>query len=107
VLADRTSLTDLGIVLGAALASAAGGAWALHRRVAFNTAVAAVVGGVLMGVGARLASGCNIGAYLAGIASGSASGWLWGVAALGGTWLGLRGRRLLGLSVPTPRDGSC
>lgn len=107
VLADRTSLTDLGIVLGAALASAAGGAWALHRRIPLNTAVAAVVGGVLMGIGARLASGCNIGQYLAGIASGSASGWIWGLAALGGTWLGLRARRLFGLSVPAPRDSSC
>jgi uncharacterized membrane protein YedE/YeeE len=107
VLADRTTLTDLGIVLGAALASAAGGAWALHRRIPLNTAVAAVLGGLLMGVGARLASGCNIGAYLAGIASGSASGWVWGLAALGGTWIGLRARRLFGLSVPAPRDSSC
>ncbi|WP_246080474.1 YeeE/YedE family protein [Modestobacter altitudinis] len=107
VLADRTSLTDLGIVLGAALASAAGGAWALHRRIPLNTASAAVVGGLLMGIGARLASGCNIGAYLAGIASGSASGWVWGLAALGGTWIGLRARRLFGLSVPAPRDSSC
>ena len=107
VLADKTSLTDLGIVLGAALASAAGGAWALHRRIPLNTAVAAVVGGVLMGVGARLASGCNIGAYLAGIASGSASGWVWGIAALGGTWLGLKARRAFGLGVPAPRDSVC
>ncbi|MCW2536668.1 MAG: protein of unknown function YeeE/YedE [Modestobacter sp.] len=107
VLADRTSLTDLGIVLGAALAAAAGGAWTLHRRIPRNTAVAAVLGGVLMGIGARLASGCNIGAYLAGIASGSASGWVWGLAALAGTWLGLRARRLFGLAVPAPRDSAC
>jgi uncharacterized membrane protein YedE/YeeE len=107
VLADRTSLTDLGIVLGAALAAAAGGAWTLHRRVPLNTAAAAVLGGVLMGIGARLASGCNIGAYLAGIASGSASGWVWGLAALAGTWLGLRARRLFGLAVPAPRDSAC
>jgi uncharacterized membrane protein YedE/YeeE len=107
LLADRTSLTDLGIVLGAALAAAAGGAWTLHRRVPLNTAAAAVLGGVLMGIGARLASGCNIGAYLAGIASGSASGWVWGLAALAGTWLGLRARRLFGLTVPAPRDSAC
>ena len=66
-----------------------------------------MIGGVLTGIGARLASGCNIGAYLAGIASGSASGWIWGLAALGGTWLGLRARRLLGLGVPAPRDSVC
>ncbi|SDX59100.1 Sulphur transport [Modestobacter sp. DSM 44400] len=107
VLADRTSLTDLGIILGAALAAAAGGAWTFHRRIPLNTAVAAVLGGVFMGIGARLASGCNIGAYLAGIDSWSASGWVWGAAALAGPWPGLRACRMFGLSVPAPRDSAC
>ncbi|KQS69373.1 YeeE/YedE family protein [Modestobacter sp. Leaf380] len=107
VLTDTVSLTDIGIMVGAALASAAGGAWVLHRGIPARTAAAAVLGGVLMGIGARLASGCNIGAYLAGIASGSASGWVWGIAALGGTWVGLRARRAFGLGVPAPRDSVC
>ncbi len=89
VLADKTSLTDLGIMIGAAVAASVGGTWALHRGIPWRTALAAVLGGVLMGVGARLAGGCNIGAYLAGIASGSLSGWLWGAFALAGTWVGL------------------
>lgn len=107
VLADRTSVTDIGIVIGAAVAATAGGAWMLHREIPWRTAVAAVLGGVLMGVGARLAGGCNIGAYLAGIASGSLSGWVWGVVALAGTWVGLRGRRLFGLANPTPEAAVC
>lgn len=107
VLADKTSLTDIGIMIGAAIAAAAGGAWILHRSIPWQTASAAVLGGVIMGVGARLASGCNIGAYLAGIASGSLSGWVWGLAALAGTWIGLRGRRLFGLANPAPTDSVC
>lgn len=107
VLADRNSLTDIGIMIGAALAATSGGAWVLRRSIPWRTALAAVLGGILMGVGARLASGCNIGAYLAGIASGSLSGWVWGLAALAGTWAGLRARRMFGLSVPTPRDSVC
>jgi hypothetical protein len=107
VLADKTSLTDIGIMLGAALAATAGGAWVLHRSIPWRTALAAVLGGIVMGVGARLASGCNIGAYLAGIASGSLSGWVWGLAALAGTWVGLRGRRLFGLANPQPSDSVC
>ncbi|NEC75788.1 YeeE/YedE thiosulfate transporter family protein, partial [Streptomyces rochei] len=71
------------------------------------TALAAVLGGVLMGIGARLAGGCNIGAYLAGIASGSLSGWLWGAFALAGTWVGLKLRPLFGLGNPKPGDGVC
>jgi uncharacterized protein len=107
VLTDKTSLTDIGIMLGAAVAASLGGLWTLHRRIPWRTALAAVLGGIAMGVGARLASGCNIGAYLAGIASGSASGWLWGLAALGGTWAGLLARPLFGLANPKPGDGVC
>ncbi len=107
VLADKTSLTDLGIMIGAAVAAAAGGVWTLHRGVPWRTAVAAVLGGVLMGIGARLAGGCNIGAYLAGIASGSLHGWIWGAVALGGTWAGLRLRPYFGLGNPKPGDGVC
>ncbi|MFE9726779.1 YeeE/YedE family protein [Streptomyces sp. NPDC005794] len=107
VLADKTSLTDIGIMIGAAVAAALGGTWALHRGIPWRTAVAAVLGGVLMGIGARLAGGCNIGAYLAGVSSGSLSGWLWGAVALAGTWLGLKLRPLFGLGNPKPGDGVC
>ncbi|OJY40487.1 MAG: hypothetical protein BGP03_14565 [Pseudonocardia sp. 73-21] len=71
------------------------------------TLFALVLGGILMGVGARLAGGCTIGAYLAGIASGSLSGWVRGAVALAGTWVGLRGRRLFGLANPTPQAAVC
>ncbi len=35
-----------------------------------------------------IAYGCNIGAFVSGVASGSVHGWLWIAAALPGTWLG-------------------
>ncbi|MFI9028163.1 YeeE/YedE family protein [Streptomyces sp. NPDC053560] len=107
VLADKTSLTDIGIMIGAAVAAAAGGVWKLHRGIPARTALAAVLGGILMGVGARMAGGCNIGAYLAGIASGSLHGWIWGAVALVGTWAGLRLRPAFGLGNPKPGDGVC
>ncbi|MBZ4014883.1 YeeE/YedE family protein [Streptomyces purpurogeneiscleroticus] len=107
VLADKTSLTDIGIMIGAAVAAAAGGVWKLHRGIPARTALAAVLGGILMGIGARMAGGCNIGAYLAGIASGSLHGWIWGAAALVGTWAGLRLRPAFGLGNPKPGDGVC
>ncbi|MEV1024924.1 YeeE/YedE family protein [Streptomyces sp. NPDC050264] len=107
VLADKNSLTDIGIMVGAAVAAAAGGVWKLHRGIPARTALAAVLGGVLMGIGARLAGGCNIGAYLAGIASGSLHGWIWGGVAILGTWAGLRLRPLFGLGNPKPTDSVC
>lgn len=107
LLADKTTLTDLGIVVGAAVAASLGGTWALHRHIPWRTALAAVLGGVLMGIGARMAGGCNIGAYLAGISSGSLHGWVWGATALAGTWAGLRLRTVFGLANPKPGDGVC
>jgi hypothetical protein len=44
-----------------------------------------------------LGSGCNIRAYVSGIASGSVHGWLWIGPALLGNWLGLRLRPGFGI----------
>ncbi|WGH93409.1 YeeE/YedE family protein [Auritidibacter ignavus] len=107
VLSHKNSLTNFGIMIGAALAAAAAGTWALARNINWKQAGIAALGGILMGIGARLAEGCNIGAYLGGIASGSVSGWLWAVAALAGTWAGLKARALFGMDNPKPTDSVC
>lgn len=107
VLTEKTSLTNIGIILGAAVAAAAAGAWKLHTTIPWRTALGGVLGGILMGVGARLAGGCNIGAYLGGISTGSLHGWLWAVFALAGTWVGVKLRPLFGLGVPKPSDSVC
>ena len=51
-----------------------------------------------MGYDARLAFGCNIGAFFSGVASFSLHGWLWIAFALLGTWAGVKLRPLFGLS---------
>lgn len=107
ILAEKTSVMDLGIIVGALIASAVAGAFVLHRRVPLRLGVGAVVGGLLMGYGARIAFGCNIGAYFGGIASFSLHGWLWGVMAIAGTCVGLMFRPLLGLTNPKPSDSVC
>jgi hypothetical protein len=97
LLSDTSSLTDFGMLLGAMAAAAtrpfARGGWPPLRSL-----IAAAVGGLLMGWGARLGFGCNIGAFVGGVASGSLHGWLWFATALGGCVLGIRLRPLFGLS---------
>jgi len=95
--AETTSVMNFGIIAGALLAAGLAGRFAPQRHIAPGTALAAVIGGLLMGYGARLAFGCNIGALFSGIASGSLHGWLWLVAALAGTWVGLKLRPRFGL----------
>lgn len=107
VLAHATSVMDLGIILGAMVAACAAGTFVLKRRVPGKVIAGALLGGVLMGYGARIAYGCNIGAYFSGIASFSLHGWLWMIIAVFGTYLGLKARPLFGQSVPKPGDSSC
>ncbi|MDR5782284.1 YeeE/YedE family protein [Caballeronia sp. LZ065] len=104
---DVTSVMDIGIVLGAMLAAALAGRYAPVWRLPLRSLVAAIVGGLLLGYGARLAYGCNIGAYFSGIVSGSLHGWLWLVAAFFGNVLGTRLRPLFGLEVERVRPTSC
>lgn len=97
VLADITSVMDFGIILGAALAAGLAGKFAPKVHVPFASFLAAAIGGVLMGYGARLSFGCNIGALFSGIASGSLHGWLWFAAAFAGSYVGIYARPLFGL----------
>ena len=60
--------------------------------------LAAAIGGLLCGWGARIGFGCNIGAFVGGVASGSLHGWVWFGAALCGNLIGIRLRPAFGLS---------
>jgi len=94
---DITTLMNLGIVLGAAAAAAAAGCLRFRSPPSAAAVGASLLGGLLMGYGAWLSFGCNVGAYLAGIASTSLHGWLWILFALLGTALGVRLRPRFGL----------
>ncbi len=97
VLEDVTSVMDFGLILGAALAAGLAGKFAPKAALPFLSLLAAAIGGVLMGYGARLSFGCNIGALFSGIASGSVHGWLWFGAAFLGSLGGIALRPVFGL----------
>ena len=106
IFVDSTTVMNIGIIIGAFIASAAGGLFKFTQITLGNFA-ASVIGGLMMGYGARLAFGCNIGAYFGGIASFSAHGYIWGIMAMAGTFLALYLRPLFGLSVPKSNDSVC
>jgi len=98
VLSDTSSLTDIGMLFGAMAAAAASKPFARTAWPPAKSLLAAGVGGLLMGWGARLGFGCNIGAFVGGVASGSLHGWVWFAAALPGCLIGIRLRPLFGLA---------
>lgn len=98
ILSDTSSLTDFGMIFGSMAAAAASKPFARNAWPPLPSLLAAAIGGLLMGWGARIGFGCNIGAFLGGVASGSLHGWVWFAAALCGCLIGIRLRPLFGLS---------
>ncbi|MCW9047087.1 MAG: YeeE/YedE family protein [Gammaproteobacteria bacterium] len=82
-------LMSAGIIVGAAILS-------LSRREFkwkvpnVETAVFAIVGGALMGIGARLGMGCNVGAFFAAVTNGDLTGWIFLAGMLIGGLLGVK-----------------
>ena len=97
VLADNTSMTDLGLLFGALIAVRWRGKSYARARLSARAWAASVVAGLALGYSSRLAFGCNVGAYFSGIATGSLHGWIWFICAFVGSVLGVRLRRGLGI----------
>ncbi len=92
---DQSTVMNIGLVAGAVLAAGLSGKFSPTLRIAPAALLAAALGGLLLGYGARIGTGCNISAYFGGIASGSLHGWVWLPAALAGNWIGLKLRAVL------------
>ncbi len=74
-LLNAPGMMSIGIIVGAAILANINGEfkWKWPNR---ETALLAIVGGVLMGLGSRIGMGCNIGAFFATVTNGDISGWI-------------------------------
>ena len=82
------SWRNIGIIFGALFATLMASGFKFKKIKSLKQVAAAVLGGLLMGYGARIAFGCNIGALFSGIASLSLSGWVFAVFMFGGAIVG-------------------
>jgi uncharacterized membrane protein YedE/YeeE len=88
-LLNAPGFMSIGIILGSA-------SMALARREFkwkkpnLESAIFAIVGGTLMGIGARIAMGCNIGAFFATVTNGDPSGWVFLLGMTIGAWIGVK-----------------
>ena len=106
ILTDVTSLTNIGLLLGAFAVMrwrADPGAPAAPLRM--QSYMIVLICGAVLGYSARMAFGCNVGAFFSGISTGSLHGWVWLIAAFAGSTLGLRLRPIL-LRPATPLKGA-
>ncbi|MCG8499596.1 MAG: YeeE/YedE family protein [Firmicutes bacterium] len=76
---DAGSMRNLGIIFGALLATLLASQFKFKKIKSMKQVIAAILGGLLMGYGARVGLGCNIGALYSSIASLSVSGWVFAI----------------------------
>jgi hypothetical protein len=106
VLTDVTSLTNIGLLVGAfAVMRWRADPGAPAASLTMGSYGAVIVAGLVLGYSARMAFGCNVGAFFSGISTGSLHGWVWLVAAFAGSMLGIRLRGTLLRPAPTRLDG--
>ncbi len=91
VLTDVTSLTSIGLMVGAAMAAWRGvKGQPLLPAIRWPLYGVVLVAGLVLGISSRLAFGCNVGALFSGIASGSLHGWVWLVCGFAGSVVGVQ-----------------
>jgi uncharacterized membrane protein YedE/YeeE len=91
VLMDVTTITNVGILGGALWISARNAP--TDKPLNRQQWVVGLIAGFVLGYSSRLAFGCNVGAMLSGISTGSLHGWIWVPMAFAGTLVGIRIRR--------------
>ena len=74
--ANQASITDIGLLLGASIACLLAAQWKIRNIKHYKQALAAIIGGLLMGVGAKMAGGCNIGGLFSQLPQFSLAAWL-------------------------------
>lgn len=89
-LTDPASVRNLGVIVGALAATVLASQFKFKKIKNFRQVVAAVLGGLLMGYGSRIAFGCNIGALYSGISNMSVSGWVFALFMFAGAFVGSR-----------------
>jgi uncharacterized membrane protein YedE/YeeE len=97
VLHDANSVMNFGIMLGALTAAGLAHRFAPKLTLTPRDIATAVLGGLMMGYGARLAYGCNIGGFLSGVISGSLHGWSWLLFGFMGSVVGTGLRAKIGM----------
>ena len=82
-------LMSLGIILGAAMLALVKKEfkWKVPN---LETATFALVGGALMGIGARIGMGCNVGAFFAAVTNGDLTGWIFLAGMTLGGFIGVK-----------------
>lgn len=85
---DPGTLIDVGLIFGALVATLLSSQFKIKQLKSSRQVAAAIIGGLLMGFGARLSFGCNIGALFSAVPAMSLHGWVFMLFIFAGAFVG-------------------
>lgn len=87
---NQYTILNIGVILGSLIATLLSSQFKWKKIKNKKQLFLALIGGIMMGYGTRLAVGCNIGAFFSGIPSFSLHAWIFGLFAILGAWVGVK-----------------
>ncbi|WFD10189.1 YeeE/YedE thiosulfate transporter family protein [Tepidibacter hydrothermalis] len=87
---NKYTILNMGVIVGSLIATLMASQFKWKKIKSKKQFIFALLGGIMMGYGTRLATGCNIGAFFSGIPSFSLHAWVFGVFAILGAWVGCK-----------------
>ncbi|MCR4431199.1 MAG: YeeE/YedE thiosulfate transporter family protein [Tepidanaerobacteraceae bacterium] len=86
---NKYTILNIGVVAGSLAATLLASQFRLKKAKNIRQAMFALLGGIMMGYGARLTGGCNIGSFFSGIPSFSLHAWVFWIFVILGAWAGV------------------
>ncbi len=90
VLINQYTILNIGVIIGSLVATLLASQFKWKKIKSKKQFIIALLGGIMMGYGTRLAVGCNIGAFFSGIPSFSLHAWVFGIFVMLGAWVGVK-----------------
>lgn len=85
---NKVSVLDIAILFGAAISCLLAAQWKIRKIKHWKQICAGLLGGFLMGIGAKLANGCNIGGLFSQLPQFTLNGWIYLVMVFIGATVG-------------------
>lgn len=90
VFINQYTILNIAVIIGSLIATLLASQFKWKKIKSKKQFIAALIGGILMGYGTRLAVGCNIGAFFSGIPSFSLHAWVFGIFVFLGAGVGVK-----------------
>ncbi len=87
---NKYTILNIGVIFGSLMATLLASQFKIKKIKSKRQIFTALIGGIMMGYGAKVARGCNIGSFFSGVPSFSLHAWVFGLFIFLGVGVGVK-----------------